>query len=247
MLVGAGAFYLFEEFILEGYLLETYFYTSYFLGPTVLLMLYVVDRVGQLTGRATAVTGTSLVLVLLAPLVLEPAVGHLEAWTIPLVPVLILVFGLCVWLAPKLRWTALAAAAGLALTPIVLPLLSPQDVPLAEGQPYRREPFYGSSMFSWDQELLDAYGLAGEFVQMVPESSDEPGTVVFWYPDDELSNLMGSTFLWKTTNLNAELPGLPELDPRAVAQLTGRTPRFVVVLSQDRALVDDGVRKSPSS
>ena len=57
MLVGAGAFYLFEEFILEGYLLETYFYTSYFLGPTVLLMLYVVDRVGRLTGRATAVTG----------------------------------------------------------------------------------------------------------------------------------------------------------------------------------------------
>ncbi len=242
MLASASAVYVVQEFVLEGYLLETYFYTSYYIGPTIIVLMLTFRRVLDARPGADRLGTMAALVALLVPFGLYALRGRVELWTLPLIPLLVAsIVGLAL-LARHRTVPAVVLIAALAAAPIAIPFLAPADVPLAVGQPYRREPYYDTSMFNADTQMLDNYGLASRFVDLVPTWRSRQGTVAFWYGNDELSNLMGSTYLWLANALHTGTSAtMPELDRRSIDQLRARTPRFVIVIAPSDGERDDAV------
>jgi hypothetical protein len=242
MLTSASAVYLVQEFIFEGYLLETYFYTSFYIGPTILVLMLACRGVLDARTRADRLGAGLALVALFVPFALYVLRGRVELWTLPLIPLLIALIVALAVLAQNRKAPGAVLVTLLTVAPIALPFLAPANVPLAAGQPYRREPYYDASMFNADSKMLDNYGLASRFVELVPTLRSSPGTVVFWYGNDELSNLMGSTYLWLESAVHTgSSVTMPELDQRSIEQLQARTPRFVIVVApsdreRDKAL-----------
>lgn len=242
MLAAPSAVLLYEEFIAEGYLLETYYYTSYFFGPTVIVLALAFVRLAQaFPARHTLARLAGFISVALFPFVWTLSLSDISFWSLPTVPVvLVVVVGLIV-ACRRLSSASVVAMCLLAICPLLFTLGAPANVPLAAGQAFRREPLYNLSMFNPDYAGLEQYELASEFMELVPDWVDAPGTAIFWFPDDDIpANLLASTFLWHTNALSLTPPGLPSLDIASADRLVGRTPRFVVLIASNASRVDEG-------
>ena len=193
MFLAVTAAYIYDEFLTQGYFLETYFYTSFFVGPTIILVVLCVRRLlmGTTVSRGGALVAAGAVAFF--PFFWKVALGDLRVWSIFVIPLLLVVIIGLAW--TRRRLAPVGAATVLVLTPLLLTLANPRDVPLAAGQPYRREPYYERSMFNPHEGSLDRYVMASRFMELVPDWSAEPGSVLFWYPwGDETANLMGLTY-----------------------------------------------------
>jgi hypothetical protein len=242
-----------HQFVLDGYMLEIYFYNSQLLPPSALAIgagIAVLARSGDRTPRPEIAPSPESSLRLLpwaaaGVLVLALFVVArypIDLWTIPGV---FLVGGVLAAAAawPRQRdggrWLLATAAACL---PLLLALGSVIDVPLRPGQPFRQDARYREALFNSDSTWFNRYLLASRIVDRVPRTELDPGSVVFWYQDDdELATLMQWTYLWVYTKLqHPGDPAMPALSDRERTALLGRTPRFLFVLGSDPVEVQQG-------
>jgi hypothetical protein len=239
MLCAAGAVYLVEEFGREGYLLETYYYTSYFVGPTIILIVLAMRALLEDASRSSGAAAVGLVIVAAFPFAWHLSPWEVSVWTIPTIPLAVAVLAALVVAGRSLRVANTLAIGVLAVAPLATTVTAPHDVPLAPGQPYRREPNFHEVFFNSESRLLDVYSISYDFMELVPDWEDAPGTVAFWYPDgDADANLIGSTFLWRSNTLTIAPPGMPTVDSAAAAQIVQRTPRFIVLVASTVEPVD---------
>lgn len=240
MTAAIGGVYAQNEFLASGFFLETYYYTSYFVGLTVVILLLALRRIlahSSSPNRSAAIAATA---VIAFPYAWRLALDDLRVWSIPTIPAILALTILLIVMRTHAALTT--ASVMLAMTPLLLTLAEPRNVPLAAGQTYRREPTYERALLDPDDQDLARYELASDFMRVVPDWRASPGTVVFWYRDsDETANLMGSTFLWKETTLTVAPPGLPKLDDAAAQRLSERTPRFLVLVASTEDLADTGL------
>jgi hypothetical protein len=113
-------------------------------------------------------------------------------------------------------------------------------VPLADGQPFRQDPNYDEALFQDDRSVFDLYVIATDFAVSIPREETTPGSVVFWYDDnDYVVTLVQWTYLWVYSKLQSSVsPGLPSLDLTERSLLEDRTPRFVIVMAPEESTVD---------
>jgi 4-amino-4-deoxy-L-arabinose transferase-like glycosyltransferase len=251
-----------HQFALGGYMLETYYYNSQLLPASVLAIGAALGVLAVPSARPVVEVPVDLdagpasrssgwpadrwlpwaalggVAVVLGWLHL----AEVDLWSVPTVVLIVAVLGAGALAARRAsaRRVFAAVAAGL---PAMLALGAPADVPLASGQPFRQDAFYRDALFNPDTTWLRRYELADDLVAQVPRTELQPGSVVFWYrEEDQLATLMQWTYLWVYTKLQqAGDPPMPKLSPGERNALLSRTPRFVVVLSSEPTLVAEGV------
>jgi hypothetical protein len=241
MLLAAWVAYVVEEFLLNGYTFETYFYSSYLFGPTVIVLTLAGAALveGQPWSKQALVA--SGFAVLLFPFVWSAWLRNVAVWALPSVPlVLLALIGLAL-VARHRPGARVFAILLICICPLLFTLSTPRNVPLAEGQPGRKEPSYDQALFNRNTNTLEIYELAQGFTQLMPKQDASPGSVVFWFPEgDGVASLAASTYLWHYNSLQVDGLGLPTLEEVERARLVGRTPRYLVLLSAYEELVSQG-------
>jgi hypothetical protein len=250
MLLAVQLLYVVEQFLRGGFALETYYYSSYLFAFTAIGLTVAMAEVSRRSGTSAPAWVAAIVVAVL-PLSRDVLFSGLQIWVVPAVPLLGL--GLVALLAVgRARPRVLAAAAVLtAAVSALLVMAPPRNVPLAEGQRFRQEPHYELATGNPDRTGLEWLRLSSQLIAALPAWSDEPGSIVFWYRDSRLLDFVQSTYLWRTSAVQGYEPTFPHLTAEARALLTGRTPRFLVVLATSPDDVDlaaaalDGVGLEP--
>jgi hypothetical protein len=234
-LAGAIAFYAPYQFLSGGAGLERHFYAAYLFAPAAVAAIGAVAllttwraRLHQTRDERPAIVA----LITVAGLALVRSTMGLP-FTIWVWPegVLLAAAAACATIVAALRPSVLPAAMPFACAPLaLLALCVPRGMPLAAGV----DPMYADALGNPDRLGLEQYQVAASFTRLMPKWVDQPGSIVFWYRDDDATlNLVQSTFLWRPTSLMLWDRGLPTLSDRQVEMLRTRTPRFLVLLASD--------------
>ena len=174
MMTVVGIIYLYQEFISEGYLLEIYFYTSYFVGLNVILVVLAARRIMECFVIRWWTIAIPTGLVLIYPFIWRLVRDGVQVWTVPGLPVFVGIVAVLALLRNH-AWACIVSCTFLSVSPLIATLSSPHHVPLAVGQPYRREPNYDTSLFNQNYRYFHAYELAHDFVEFAPEWQSSPG------------------------------------------------------------------------
>lgn len=238
--------YAIHTFVLGSNTLQIYFYSAYMIGPTVLALATTVAVADEHWARRFSISlwvaGISIVLI--APFAWAYFARELSVWSLNgLVPLVLTAIGLG-WFARRSVTAMFGVLAIVCVLPLVVTVGTPRNVPLADGKPWRQSGQYHTAFFNYDDISMDLYGLAAKFSSAMPRTSVNPGSLVFWVPGGDYgAGLMQWTYLGPYSRLlqPASPAPYPELDGSSIASLTERTPRYLVVMASNEAVVAEGV------
>jgi hypothetical protein len=225
-----------NEFMSASSTLSLYFYTSYLIGPC---LVGIGNSILLLTERWPTKLSRTWVAVLMIPLLLPFGWTHLfhelSVWMVPGAVVLLGGLVVATFGAGRYPWLTYIAVIGLLTAPFILPIGTPRDVPLSEGQPFRQDPRYFQVFNNYDDSKFDVFRLGVDFATSVPDATPGNGEVVFWHRDtDDVATLVQWTYLGPFTSLQGSRASTwPLLDDADLVELQEHTPQFVVVVSSD--------------
>jgi hypothetical protein len=243
LLAAAEGFYLFEEFILKGYQLDYFYYASYLWAFSSIGLTFVIIELAGRRGHGTRIAWLAFTVAVALPLGRNLFFRELAFWAWP--AVLFMVAAIAIPLAwPRARAGASQfGVVALVASVILLGLSPPHHVPWSRTQTVRADPHYETAIGSEDQSALDYFEMASQLIKETPKWTDDPGTVLFWYPQREtVIDLIQGTYLWRRNTLQDEGPGLPTLNASQIRELRGRTPRTIMMLVYNRADLGRGRR-----
>ena len=221
------AFFYANQFLMDGNSLELFYYLSYALPAVFLLLAVVLGRVVR--GGLTPLPPLVFAAAAIVPWVLYALdVTTFAGWTIGHHLVAALVAGGLVAAAARSGTPrrAVTAAAAVALGVLFWSSFA--------------RPTYAGMVNSWsrpDGRERDVYAVTLQLIDVVEDWTAGEGQFRFWYSNRPLSNSMQSiqaVYLWGTSKIQAEGPGLPVLEPMDFERLASPDVRWLVLLAENR-------------
>ncbi len=244
MLAAVQAFYLIQQFVLDGYALEVYYYASYLFAFVVLGVTMSVVEIARRPGlpRWSVWLGVGVVVGL--PFLRNLAFDGLQLWAWPTVPVMLGAVAVAIAVAAWRPALAIVPAIVLLGSLVLLGVAPPRNVALGPGQAFRYDPNYQAAIGNGSLNGLESYDVAGQLVDATPKWDDTPGSVVFWYRNEpNLLNGIQATYLWRASTVQEGNAGLPIISDLQRSLLLGRTPPFIMMLATDPADLEVGQRR----
>jgi hypothetical protein len=239
-------FYVIDTFFLGGNGLQLYFYLSYLIIPVIIAfgsaLGILVERISP--SRQFFFFLAVAFIILLAPVFWSFIFEDVDIWSnsgvLPIgVGTLVLIS-----ISRYSKVASVFALVSICLMPFLFAVATPQSISKSTTSPTRHEAYY-SELFFVDRDIsLELYTTVSDFLSIVPQEKDNPGSVVFWTPTgDYFAALIQWSYLGPysslTTSYSAAFPNLNEGD---LQHLRERTPRYLVVLSSVESNVEMGSR-----
>ena len=235
LLAAGELFFGLVEFVLKGDELEYFFYASYLWAFAVVALTVIaveVFRSGLIRPTAGAVIAGAATLIPLARRWLFP---HLTVWAFPTVILMGILIGGLMLAARRRPVIGQAGLVSIVGCVAILGVSAPRDVPFSPGQINRADAHYEETIGYGNRTGLDMFEVSVQMIRALPQWSQDPGTIVFWYSGSEnVLNLIQATYLWLPDTLQGSAPGLPVLSTKEINELKGRTPRRLVILGTSK-------------
>jgi len=232
MALAAEGFYFFQEFLLNGYSLEYFWYASYLFAFAAIGLTLVIVGLATRPGSSARVAWLACAVAVALPVARNGLFRGFGFWAWPAVPLMVVATGVPLLWSRRSALLLQLGAVGLVGSVVLLSLCPPRNVPLSPGQTNRADPRYNAAIGSTSRLGLDWFEMASRLIAVTPRWSGDPGTILFWYPSDLMITVIQSTYSWLPDTIQYTDPGLPALNVSQIAELRGRTPRTIVMLTR---------------